>query len=213
MRGAQARDFASVRPKFLGSHPESSGRCHTHKWLRPSGFCPGFPVDSGFQKESSAPPWNPESTGLHPTEETTASMTLNFAPEAIETWALGRLRPYARNAKTHGADQMAKIAASMAEFGWTVPVLVSSDGEVIVGHGRILAAAQLGIKEVPVIVLDHLSEPQRRAYRIGDNKLAELAGWMRRCSPSELAAGTAAFVGLKMPGSTVLVIGIPKDGT
>ena len=100
-------------------------------------------------------------------------MTLRFAPESIELWPLDRLRPYAGNAKTHGADQVARIAGSMAEFGWTVPVLVSGDGEVIAGHGRILAAAQLGLDEAPVIVLDHLSEAQRRAYRIADNKLAE----------------------------------------
>lgn len=80
-------------------------------------------------------------------------MTLSFAPERIETWPLERLKPYARNAKTHGADQVAKIAGSMARFGWTVPVLVAGDGEVIAGHGRILAAAQLGLTEAPVIVL------------------------------------------------------------
>ena len=67
-------------------------------------------------------------------------MTLSFAPERIETWPLERLKPYARNAKTHGADQVAKIAGSMAQFGWTVPVLCRGDGEVIAGHGRILAA-------------------------------------------------------------------------
>ena len=89
-------------------------------------------------------------------------MTLSFAPERIETWPLERLKPYARNAKTHGADQVAKIAGSMAQFGWTVPVLVSGDGEVIAGHGRILAATQLGLTEAPVIVLDHLTEEQRR---------------------------------------------------
>ena len=87
-------------------------------------------------------------------------MTLSFTPEHIETWPLARLKPYARNAKTHGAEQVAKIAASMAEFGWTVPVLVDGDGEVIAGHGRILAAEQLGLTQVPVIVLDHLTEAQ-----------------------------------------------------
>jgi hypothetical protein len=61
-------------------------------------------------------------------------MTLSFAPECIETWPLERLKPYARNAKMHGADQVAKIAGSMAQFGWTVPVLVSGDGEVIAGQ-------------------------------------------------------------------------------
>ncbi|MCA3589621.1 MAG: ParB N-terminal domain-containing protein, partial [Methylocystis sp.] len=113
-------------------------------------------------------------------------MTLSFAPEAIETWPLDRLRPYARNAKTHGSDQVARIAASMAEFGWTVPVLVSSDGEVIAGHGRIMAAAQLGLTEAPVIVLDHLTEAQRRAYRIADNKLTELGAWDEALLSGEL---------------------------
>jgi DNA modification methylase len=104
-------------------------------------------------------------------------MNLSFAPERIELWPLERLKPYARNAKTHGDDQVAKIAASMAQFGWTVPVLVGGDGEVIAGHGRILAAAQLGLTEAPVIVLDHLTEEQRKAYRLADNKLCELAEW------------------------------------
>ena len=97
----------------------------------------------------------------------------SFAPDAIETWPLERLRPYARNAKTHGADQIAKIAGSMAQFGWTVPVLVADDGELIAGHGRVLAAEQLGLTEAPVIVLGHLTEAQRRAYRLADNRLAE----------------------------------------
>ncbi len=100
-------------------------------------------------------------------------MTLAFAPERIEHWPLARLQPYARNAKLHGPDQVAKIAASMAEFGWTVPCLVGDDGELIAGHGRVLAATQLGLTEAPVIVLGHLTEAQRRAYRIADNKLTE----------------------------------------
>ena len=95
-------------------------------------------------------------------------MTLSFAPERIETWPLERLKPYARNAKTHGADQVAKIAGSMAQFGWTVPVLVADDGELIAGHGRILAAEQLGLTEAPVIVLDHLTEAQRSCRQIQD---------------------------------------------
>ena len=104
-------------------------------------------------------------------------MTLGFAPETIELWPLERLQPYAKNAKLHGEDQVAKIAASIAEFGWTVPVLVGEDGEVIAGHGRILAAQKLGLTEAPVIVLGHLTEEQRRAYRIADNRLTELGAW------------------------------------
>ena len=64
-------------------------------------------------------------------------MDLVFAPSQIETWPIDRLRPYARNAKIHGTDQVAKIAASMAKFGWTVPCLVADDGELIAGHGRV----------------------------------------------------------------------------
>ena len=85
-------------------------------------------------------------------------MTLSFAPERIELWPLARLQPYDRNAKTHGADQVAKIAASMAEFGWTVPCLAAEDGELIAGHGRVLEATQLGLTAATVIVLGHLTE-------------------------------------------------------
>ncbi|RUM95272.1 site-specific DNA-methyltransferase [Pseudaminobacter arsenicus] len=115
-------------------------------------------------------------------------MTIQFAPDAIEQWPIERLKPYAKNAKTHAPDQVARIAASMAEFGWTVPVLVSAEGEVIAGHGRILAAGELGLPEVPVIILDHLSEAQRRAYRIADNKLTELGGWDDELLAQELHA-------------------------
>jgi len=114
------------------------------------------------------------------------TMTLSFAPDRIEMWPIARLQPYARNAKAHGADQVAKIAASMAEFGWTVPCLVAEDGELIAGHGRVLAATQLGLTEAPVIVLGHLTEAQRRAYRIADNKLTELGTWDEALLSAEL---------------------------
>ena len=127
-------------------------------------------------------------------------MTLSFAPERIEQWPLERLKPYARNAKTHGADQVAKIAGSMAQFGWTVPVLVSGDGEVIAGHGRILAAAQLGLTEAPVIVLDHLTEEQRRAYRLADNKLTELGAWDEALLAGELQELAADDFDLSLVG-------------
>lgn len=104
-------------------------------------------------------------------------MDLAFAPRQIEFWPIERLRPYARNAKMHGADQVARIAASMARFGWTVPCMVGDDGELIAGHGRVLAATELGLTEVPVIRLGHLDEAERRAYRIADNKLSELGDW------------------------------------
>ncbi len=127
-------------------------------------------------------------------------MTLAFAPERIEHWPLARLQPYAKNAKMHGADQVAKIAASMAEFGWTVPCLVCEDGELIAGHGRVLAATQLGLTEAPVIVLGHLTEAQRRAYRIADNKLTELGTWDEALLSAELQALLAEDFDLSLIG-------------
>jgi len=103
-------------------------------------------------------------------------MDLVFAPKEIETWPIDRLRPYARNAKTHSTDQAAKFAASMAKFGWTVPCLVADDGELIAGHGRMLAAIMLGLKDVPVIRLGHLDEAERGAYCIADNNRAGRMG-------------------------------------
>ena len=90
----------------------------------------------------------------------------------VVTWPVEKLIPYIRNARTHSDAQVAQIAASIAEFGWTSPILAGSDGILIAGHARLLAARKLGMIEVPVIVLDHLSETQRRALVIADNQLA-----------------------------------------
>lgn len=87
------------------------------------------------------------------------------------------LVPYVRNARTHSAEQVAQIAASIREFGWTNPVLVDGSNGVIAGHGRLLAARKLGLAEVPVIELAYLTETQKRAYVIADNRLAAAAGW------------------------------------
>jgi len=87
------------------------------------------------------------------------------------------LIPYARNSRTHSDAQVAQIAASIKEFGWTNPVLIDSEGLIIAGHGRVMAGRKLGIKEAPCIVLDNLTDAQRRAYVIADNKLALNAGW------------------------------------
>jgi DNA modification methylase len=92
-------------------------------------------------------------------------------------WAIDNLLPYARNARTHSPEQVAQIAASIVEFGWTSPILAGSDGIIIAGHARLLAARKLGMTEVPVIVLDGLSEIQRRALVLADNRLALNAGW------------------------------------
>src|SRR5688572_30255341 len=89
------------------------------------------------------------------------------------------LKPYARNARTHSKKQIKQIAASIERFGFNNPVLVSDAGEIIAGHGRVQAARLLGWKTVPTIALSHLSEAERRAYVLADNKLALNAGWDR----------------------------------
>ena len=107
-------------------------------------------------------------------------------PETVEHWPLSRLTPYARNARTHDDAQVAQIAASIVEFGWTNPILVDAAGGVIAGHGRLLAAQKLGLDAVPVIVLDRLTPAQRRAYVIADNKLVLNAGWDEELLAAEL---------------------------
>jgi len=97
--------------------------------------------------------------------------------DEIERWSLDKLTPYARNSRTHSDEQVAQLAASIREWGWTTPVLVDEDGGIIAGHGRVLAARQLGMAEVPVVVARGWSDAKRRAYVIADNKLALNAGW------------------------------------
>lgn len=96
---------------------------------------------------------------------------------SIERVSVEKLIPYARNARTHSDAQVAQIAASMREFGFTNPVLIDADDGIIAGHGRVMAARKLKMADVPCIRLGHLNEAQRRLYVITDNKLALNAGW------------------------------------
>jgi ParB-like chromosome segregation protein Spo0J len=95
----------------------------------------------------------------------------------VERWPIERLVPYARNARTHSDAQVAQIAASIREWGWTMPVLVDESGLLIAGHARVLAARNLGIRDVPVVIATGWSDAQKRAYVLADNKLALNAGW------------------------------------
>src|ERR1051325_11422812 len=108
--------------------------------------------------------------------------------DKVERWPLDRLIPHARNSRTHSEDQVAQIAGSIAEFGFVNPVLVGNDGVIVAGHGRVLAARKLGLTEVPVIVLAHLSPTQRRALMIADNRIAQNAGWDDAMLAAELAS-------------------------
>ena len=109
----------------------------------------------------------------------------------FESRKVADLIPYARNARTHSDEQVAKLAGSIKEFGFINPVIISNDGGILAGHGRVMAAQKLGIEEVPCIVESHLSETQKRAYILADNRLALDAGWdeeMLRLEIQELSS-------------------------
>jgi ParB-like chromosome segregation protein Spo0J len=122
----------------------------------------------------------------------------------IERRPVDALVPYVRNARTHSDAQVAQIAGSIREFGWTNPVLVDGQNGIIAGHGRILAARKLGLAEVPVIELADLSEAQRRAYVLADNKLAEAAGWDDELLRLELGALTEEGFDITLAGFEAL---------
>ena len=117
--------------------------------------------------------------------------------EYIETAAL---KPYERNARTHSPTQIEQIAASITEFGFTNPVLISKDNEIIAGHGRVLGAQKLNMHSVPCVRLSHLTDTQRRAYVIADNKLALNAGWDEEILGVELAELKSLDFDLKLTG-------------
>ena len=118
----------------------------------------------------------------------------------VEYRQVEALIPYARNPRTHSDEQVAKIAASIVEYGWTNPVLVDGDNGIIAGHGRLAAARKLGLEQVPVIELAHLSPTQKRAYVISDNRLALDAGWNEELLALELAELSEAGYDLALTG-------------
>ncbi len=120
--------------------------------------------------------------------------------DKLEHWPIERLLPYIRNARTHSEEQIAQIAASIAEFGFTAPILAGSDGVIVAGHGRLAAARKLGLATVPVVVLEHLTPTQRRALVIADNKIAENAGWDDELLRLELAELQEADFDLALTG-------------
>ncbi|WDU57825.1 site-specific DNA-methyltransferase [Pseudemcibacter aquimaris] len=135
----------------------------------------------------------------------------------VEQIATEQLIPYARNARTHGPEQVAQIAASIAEFGFVNPVLIGGDDILIAGHGRLLAAQKLGLDQVPAIRLDYLTESQRRALVIADNRIAENAGWdeeMLRLELAELSEDDFDLDLLGFDGSEIddLLVALDEDG-
>ena len=119
---------------------------------------------------------------------------------SIDYRPIESLIPFARNARTHSEEQIAGIAASIREFGFNNPILVDGSRGVIAGHGRILAARKLEMTQLPVIELAHLTETQKRAFILAENKLTERAGWDRELLSLEIADLQAAGFDLDLTG-------------
>jgi ParB-like chromosome segregation protein Spo0J len=130
----------------------------------------------------------------------TGGFMTDWPADKVERRSVKTLVPYARNSRTHSDEQIAQIAASIKEWGWTTPVLVDEDGGIIAGHGRVLAAQRLGFDEVPCMVAAGWTEAQKRAYVIADNKLALNAGWDMEALKVELQDLDAAKFDLTLTG-------------
>jgi site-specific DNA-methyltransferase (adenine-specific) len=122
--------------------------------------------------------------------------------ENIEIWDISRLIPYARNSRTHSDAQISQLAASIKEWGWTVPILIDETGMIIAGHGRLAAAQKLNYKQVPVVIASNWSEEKKRAYVIADNKLALNAGWDTELLALEIQELKATDFNLSILGFT-----------
>src|SRR4051812_4494349 len=127
---------------------------------------------------------------------------------AVQQMAVASLRPYPGNARTHSKKQIKQIARSIERFGFTNPVLISDDNEIIAGHGRVEAAKLLGLARVPALRLSHLSPAQRRAYVIADNKLAQNAGWDRDILAIELQALIDVDFDLELTGFSLAEVDV-----
>src|SRR3984893_1309854 len=123
-----------------------------------------------------------------------ASPTRPWPADRLERWPIERLIPYANNARLHSEADLDKLAAAIRKWGWTTPVLVDEEGNLLAGHGRIAAAPRAGVTSIPVIVARGWSEEEKRAYRLADNQLAARASWDLDLLRSELQElGSANF--------------------
>jgi len=122
------------------------------------------------------------------------------AAHRVETWKRADLRAYDRNSRTHSPEQVEQLVRSIKEWGWTVPILIDGSGQVIAGHGRLMAAEKLGMTDIPCVVADGWTEAQKRAYVIADNKLAENAGWDEAMLAGEFAWLSEAEFDLGLTG-------------
>lgn len=137
----------------------------------------------------------------------------HWPADAIERRAIGALMPYARNARTHSDSQVGQIADSIRQWGFTVPVLIDEAGTIIAGHGRVMAAAKLGLADIPTVVARGWTDEQKRAYTIADNKLTENGGWDLSVLAAELGdigADLRPLVGFSPDELRDLSIGVPE---
>jgi hypothetical protein len=123
-----------------------------------------------------------------------------WAADQVERRLIAMLTPYARNARMHSEAHVAQIVASMERWGVTMPILVDEDGEIIAGHGRVMAAEKLGYAELPVLVARGWSDEEKKAYRIADNRLSELSSWDTALLAAELSDLGAADFDLSLVG-------------
>lgn len=121
-------------------------------------------------------------------------------PERLEMRRVDELHPYEGNARIHSPEQIRAIVRSMEELGWTAPILIDGEGNVISGHGRLLAAREMGLEAVPCVPVEHLTDEQRRAYILADNRLAELSCWDRDAVTAELQALRAVDFDVELTG-------------
>ncbi|MBZ9939232.1 ParB/Srx family N-terminal domain-containing protein [Mesorhizobium sp. BR1-1-16] len=130
---------------------------------------------------------------------------------SIEVMPIAALRPYSGDARTHSTRQVRQIADSIQRFRFTNPVLISDDNEIVAGHGRVLAAKELGIAAVPSVKLSHLSAEERRAYVLADNKLALNAGWDMEIFAVELQALVDIDVDVTLTGFSLAEVDLTLD--
>ena len=133
-------------------------------------------------------------------------MTPEFITVSVES-----LIPYARNSRTHSDEQVTKIAASIKEFGFLNPIIIDGDSGIIAGHGRVMAAKKLGLKDVPCIEAAHLTDAQKRAYVIADNRLALDAGWDNEMLKIELQELEGMLL-VAVDGNEVLIASPAGEG-
>ena len=122
------------------------------------------------------------------------------------TWPIGDLKPFERNPREHDAEHVSKIARSISEFGFTVPVLIDPEGEIIAGHGRLLASKVLGLTEIPVRIAQGLTDAQKRAYRIADNQLTIDGGWNEADLSFEIKALDESGFDLSLTGFEPVIV-------